>query len=314
MPVTAGRARASTEPTASPAAPVSRGTAWPHLLRQRSAVPLIVVTVALVVAGVAVGVAQAHQSAPVSRAQRSAPNDTQTNLLFDLTHVSDSVSATVGSGGVAATFTALAGAPALVDTGGKPTVLAVESQPCTGCAAQRWSLLIALSRFGTISNLPLLALPQSGSTPALATFSLDGMHYASSYVSFIGAELKDIGGNALQTLQAEGAQLLQTYDAPPYVPAGTNGFIPWVDIGNRYAMQGSGFAPVLMGNLDWGHVVTRLSNPGDPITRAIVGEANQVTAAICSATSMQPASACERSPIPALVAQLPAAKPGSSQP
>ncbi len=95
---------------------------------------------------------------------------------------------------------------------------------------------------------------------------------------------------------------MRTYDAPPYVAATSAGHIPWLDIGNRYAMQGNSF---LLQGLAWGQVAARLANASDPIAGAILGSANYLTAAICKVTSMQPATVCQGAPIAGMIEQLP---------
>lgn len=225
-------------------------------------------------------------------------------LTQELSRIAPGVSSGVGSGGLATHPTPLTGAPPLVDSGSKPIVFFVSSEPCIACASERWALVVALSRFGTFSHLPLLPLAGSSGGTAYATFSFDGAAYSSPYLTFVSVEEFDASGHALQTLSTKGQQLVSAYDAPPYVPAADSGFIPWLDIANRYATQGSAFPPAVIANLDWVHVTAHFTHAADPVTRAIVGSANQLTAAICVATSMQPASVCAAAPIPALAAAL----------
>lgn len=261
-----------------------------------------VILLVLIVVGAAAGLVTLELTGrhPAPATTSASPPATLAQTISD---IRPDVSAAVGSGGVAMPLTPLTGAPPLTDSASKPTVLFVGSEPCVACASQRWALVAALSRFGTFSHLPLLPLTD-GSGTAYATFSFSGAVYTSRYLSFTGAEEKDASGHALQSLSARGQELLGTYDAPPYVPAAVAGFIPWLDIANRYAMQGSAYSPVVIANLDWQHITARFTTAGDPVTRAIVGAANQLTAAVCSVTAMQPASVCSAAPIPSLVAAL----------
>jgi len=215
------------------------------------------------------------------------------------------VLATVGSGGMANPFSALTKAPALVDTNNLPIVFFVGSESCGPCAAERWSLVVALSRFGTFSHLPLFVTGTGPTTSQFSTFTFIGATYASTYVAFAGFEEADSAGKPLETLTQKGLQLLSTYDAPPYVPASQKGGIPWLDVANGYAMQGSGYSPALILGLDWGHITARLSSAGDPVAQGILGTANYITAAICKTTSLQPASVCSAAPIAAMIRQLP---------
>ncbi len=68
----------------------------------------------------------------------------------------------VGVPSSAAALTALpTGTPALT-SGGKPEVFYTGAEYCPYCAAQRWPLIVALSRFGTFSGL---STAFSGSPP-----------------------------------------------------------------------------------------------------------------------------------------------------
>ena len=165
--------------------------------------------------------------------------------------------------------------------------------------------MIALSRFGTFGHLPLFVTGSGPMSSRFSTFTFIGATYTSRYVALAGFEEADSAGKPLEALTTKGLQLLSTYDAPPYVAAGRKNGIPWLDVANQYVMQGSSYPPALIVGLDWGHIATRLASAGDPVTRAIVGSANYITAAICKATSLQPASVCTAAPIATMIALLP---------
>src|ERR1039458_3037960 len=76
------------------------------------------------------------------------------SVLAAVTSVSPSVSSTIGAGGVADPLEAISGSPAaLTGSSGKPEVFYLGAEFCPYCAAERWSVVIALSRFGKFSNL-----------------------------------------------------------------------------------------------------------------------------------------------------------------
>lgn len=279
---------------------------------RRLSTVLVVITTAVVVVAVTVGVTRAHGTPASAPAGVRPTSSGGVTLLQAVTQIDPAVVRAVGSGGVSDSLLSLRGAPVLLDTASKlPIVYVVTSEPCVDCAAQRWPLVVALSRFGTFAGLPLLAIPAGNSSPALATFSFASVTFSSKYIRFASSELKDLSGKALQAVTPDGQKLLSKYDAPPYVAASVAGYIPWLDIADRYALQGTGFSPLVIGNLDWGHVAAQFTNASSSITKAIVGEANYITAAICTVTSMQPANVCQAAPIPGLIAQLPAAGSGA---
>ncbi len=76
---------------------------------------------------------------------------------------------------------------------------------CPYCASERWPLVVALSRFGTWSNLAqTVSGPAPELYPATPTFSFFGATYSSPYLAFQSVEtatnqLKDGRYTALQT-------------------------------------------------------------------------------------------------------------------
>ena len=50
--------------------------------------------------------------------------------------------------------------------------------------------------------------------------------------------------------------------------------------------------PAILAGLDQQEIAAKLTNPTDPVTEAIVGTANYLTASICAETGDQPASVC----------------------
>jgi hypothetical protein len=65
---------------------------------------------------------------------------------------------------------------------------------------------------------------------------------------------------------------------------------------------------VLQG-LSWSQIASDLSDPNSNVTQAIVGNANILTAAICTATNNQPQSVCSASYIQSLEPSLNALQP-----
>src|SRR4029079_19324163 len=91
-----------------------------------------------------------------------------------------------GSAGVQAAPAPIT-APALT-SGGKPKVLYVGAEYCPFCAAQRWPVVVALSRFGTWSGLRQTTSASGDVYPDPSTLSFHRAAYASDYLSFTGVE------------------------------------------------------------------------------------------------------------------------------
>jgi hypothetical protein len=203
----------------------------------------------------------------------------------------------VGRGSVTSLPVRLPGEPPLQD-GGQPLVLYVGGEYCPFCAAQRWGLVVALTRFGTFDGLRSAASAVDDVFPATATVSFHGATYHSPYLAFAGVELagSQRGSSGayepLDTLTADQATVFRKYNAPPYLAADSAGAVPFVDFGNRFLMSGSAYSPSLLAGLDHEQIAASLADPSGAVGRAVLGSANAFTAVLCGLTGHQPASVC----------------------
>ncbi len=225
------------------------------------------------------------------------------------TSVSPTVSSTVGKGGLSNPLHATtAGTALLKGAGGKPEVLYIGADYCPNCAAERWSMVVALSRFGTFSNLYITTSSATDSYPNTNTFTFYKSTFTSQFIDFQAVETTTnqpdgLGGyKALQTPTADQQQIFDTYDASPYTSS--KGGIPFMSIGNQYLVIGTGFSPAVLQGQSWQDIASALSNANSPMTQYIVGNANYLTAAICETTNNQPASACGTQTIKDIQTQL----------
>jgi Domain of unknown function (DUF929) len=198
--------------------------------------------------------------------------------------------------GQASAPTRISGRPALTDAG-KPLVLYVGAEYCPFCAAQRWGLIVALGRFGTFTGLSAAHSATDDVYPGTPTLSFHGATYTSPYLAFQGVEVASSvrRGNSyapLDTLSAAQQAVLAEYDAPPYVPAGSAGAVPFVDFGNRFVMSGAAFSPALLSGLSHEQIVGTLAAPDSPVAAAMLGSANAFTAVLCELTGGEPAQVC----------------------
>lgn len=183
----------------------------------------------------------------------------------------------------------------LKDASGKPLVFYFGAEFCPYCAAERWPLIIALSRFGTFSGL---ATSTSSSTDVFAntrTFTFRSATYTSDVIAFQSVEASDRDGNGLQSPSAAQQALITKYDQ--------GDTIPFLDIGNGYVLLQPSYMPDAIRGMSWSQIATALGNPESPQAQAIIGSANQLTAAICTLTSNQPATVCT-APIQAIEGKL----------
>lgn len=229
---------------------------------------------------------------------RVAPADPV--VIHLVTDVSPPVVQAVGTGGLPNPLTLIQGQPPLLGPHGHPQLFFAGAQFCQYCATERWAILNALGRFGRLTHLGQMQSYEEN----LSTFSFDQSIYSSPYLDFVPVEAlgNTLAGDGqhfvpLQPLSAEQQQVFATYNGPPYFQA--TGNYPFLDLGNRYLAQGSGFDPNLLQGLwrqfplSWQQIARALSDPGSPITQAIIGTANYLTAAICTLTHQMPTSACQ---------------------
>jgi hypothetical protein len=252
----------------------------------------VAVVVVIIVAFVIVKVTS--KSPASTTAQKGAPVITPApaSLLNKVTSVPTSVATAVG---LPATSTVV---PPTTKTGqspltisGKPGVVFVGAEFCPFCAAERWSMIMALSKFGTFSNLSETTSSPWDSYPSTPTFTFRGATYTSQYITFSASEHEsnDTGPNGagrvtLEPLTKVQSNLWAKYDNP-------EGF-PFLDIGNKAFITTPSYLPSTLSGLDQADVAAKLKNPSDPVTQAIVGTSNYITAGICAVTGQKPASAC----------------------
>ena len=199
--------------------------------------------------------------------------------------------------GVASPPTAVSGT-ALTENG-KPKVLFMGDEWCPFCGAARWSLVVALSRFGSFSGLKTTLSSGNDVDPDTNTFSFVGATYSSPVLSFEAVEMQDSNRATLQTPSAADNKLLATYD--------TAGSVPFIDFGNKYIV-GSTYDPAVLQGLSWDQIAGKLSDPTSEVTKSIAGSANFLTAIICKLTNGQPASVCNTPGVQAGEAVLAQAK------
>jgi Domain of unknown function (DUF929) len=251
----------------------------------------VVVTLVLVKASSGRGTAAAASNGPAGAAL--------SGLVSDVTSVPASVLDSVGKGSLTGEGLTPVNGPALT-SGGKPELLYVGANYCPFCAAERWPMIIALSRFGTFSGLSTTHSSSTDEYPNTSTFTFYGSSYRSKYLSFVSVEettnyrqgnsaSPDVPYVTLQTPTAAEQALLDKYDPGP-----DGNSIPFIDIGNKYVEISNlaPFGPQDLSGMSWSQIAAALRDPSSTIAQGVDASANYLTAAICKLTGNQPASAC----------------------
>jgi hypothetical protein len=180
---------------------------------------------------------------------------------------------------------------------GKPELLFLGGEYCPYCAAERWSMVSALSRFGTFTGLSTSHSSTSDVFPNTPTLTFYKSTYKSNYIDFVPVELytnERVGNSSnsstpyvtLQTATTAQQALEAAYDP--------TGAIPFLDFGNKYVEVGnlSPLSPSMLAGKTWAQVAAAMNAPSSSMGKALVGNANYITAGICKLTNNQPASAC----------------------
>jgi hypothetical protein len=179
---------------------------------------------------------------------------------------------------------------ALLTAGGKPAIVFVSEESCPFCAAERWPLTVALSRFGTWSRLGTTRSSSTDVYPGTATLSFRSAVYRSARLTLRTTELTDNLGRPLQPQTPLDARLIGRYDVPPYVNGtAQSGAVPFLDIGNRYILAGAQYDPQVLAGLSATQIASQLRDPASPVARAIDRSADVIISAIDHLLAHRPA-------------------------
>jgi hypothetical protein len=212
-------------------------------------------------------------------------------VVQSVTSVTPAALQSVGPGSASMIAKPTQGDPPLT-ANGKPELLFVGGEFCPICAAERWSMVQALSRFGKFSNLSQI---RSATTDGnLATFSFYKASYTSKYMTFVPVEAEDRNRQPLEKMTAQQQSIFSKY---------TNGF-PFLYFGGKYVQTSAGFNPSDLTGLSWQQIAAQLKTPTSKVAQDILGEANNLTATICKMTNNQPSSVCLRPDITTLQSKL----------
>jgi hypothetical protein len=293
-------------------APVMPGRRLSGAMMAWGAVGLVIVIVAvLVVVKVTSGSNssnnQSNPYTPATAAPAAVVNDV-TNIPLS---VYNKVGVTSPTAAVAPPII-LTGQPPMTLNGKSPAMLYYGAEYCPYCAAERWAMTAALSRFGTWSGLKVTASSHTDVDPATHTFSYYGATLTSPYITFSGVEQysnvpTSTGYTTLQNPTNEEKAILVKYSSSKFLPnASTSGGIafPFVDINNLAIISGASYDPGILANQSWSQIASGLSDPTNPATQAIVATANYMSAAICASSKGAPASVCTSSGVRAAAKAL----------
>jgi hypothetical protein len=249
----------------------------------------VLAVIVIVVAFVLVK-ANSHSSNVAGGASNGPTGAALTSVVNDVTKVPAATLDKAGDGGSSLSSAIKPITAAALTSNGKPEIFYDGAEYCPYCAAARWGMVVALSRFGTFTGLKTVHSSTTDSPANIPTWTFYGSTYTSKYVTFTPVEettnVPDANGyTPLQTPTAAQQALVKANDP--------NGSIPFIDYGGKYVQVGD--LPMLgPSNLSgtWSKIASDLKDPTSANGKAILSAANFTTAAICELTGNQPASAC----------------------
>jgi hypothetical protein len=247
--------------------------------RRATAVISSVVVVALIVGGSVAYALNRHSHPSSNKVGAAAPA-----LVKTVTDVSQPTAESVAAGSVAAASKpqTISGTP--LGTATKPTLLYIGAEFCPFCAAQRWAMINALSRFGTFTGLQTIRSSEDN----LATFTFLKAHYTSKYVTFDGKEEADQNSKPLQKLTTTESAKWNSY-----IPPGASGpGYPFMDLAGKYVFANFLVDPSLLTGKSWTQIAAAMAKPTSALGKAEIGAANYITSTICREDGGKPANVC----------------------
>ena len=170
---------------------------------------------------------------------------------------------------------------------------------CPYCAATRWGIIAALSRFGTFDNkLYDMSSSPVDYAPNTPTFSFYGTTYSSKYLVFKAFEVEGPLNNGVVLMKTPTniMTLVLKYNKSQY--------FPFMDMGNKAIIIGTAYDPLKLAGLTRDEIAAGLTDPTNPATQAIVATANYISAGLCATTHGAPSSVCTSSGVMAAATAL----------
>jgi thiol-disulfide isomerase/thioredoxin len=256
----------------------------------------VIVVIAIVVVFVVIKVSSNNSSSGSGGSNSVTGTALPASVIKNITTVPASALNTVGTGSVPSFMaTDEGGTPALtkisdspLTSGGKPEMLYIGAEFCPYCAAERWAMAVALSRFGTFTTqLHGIHSSSTDTDPNTPTLTYYQTKYSSPYLVFTPVENETRDRGPLQNVTSQQQALWTKYDSSN----GSTGY-PFIDFGNKYVIKTPTYDPGVLAGMTWAQVAAALHNPSSQVAQGALGSANYITAAICKMTGDKPGNVC----------------------
>lgn len=262
----------------------------------------------VVIVGVLVAVSQLSSTPPTATGVEYTPRPVPAKVLHEITHVPTSAYDAAGTGiaGAVNVPTVDASNPVLTENG-KPEVFYLSGDFCPYCAAERWAIIASLSRFGTFTGLETMQSSPIDAYPRTPTFDFNNATYTSPYVTAsllerYGQETATGSHPVINTPTKAELHLIKAFDGG--TGGSPSGSIPFSDWGNKVLFSGASYSPSVLQGLSRAAIAASLQDPGNPVTKLILGSSNYMSAAVCFIDGGRPGSVCGTSGVRAAASAL----------
>jgi len=184
--------------------------------------------------------------------------------------------------------------------GGRPEIMFICAEYWSKCAAERWALVMALSKFGTFTALEGTTTSATGTSPKTPTFSLYGATYSSKYLTLVTDELEtntDVGEGEYPLLQPPTTQemtMMNAWDRAPYTTITLS--LPFAYIGGKFLLTTAQYDASAISQMSFQAAASTMSSGTSPVSRHAEAAAGYLVADFCALTHDQPARVCSQVP------------------
>jgi len=283
--------------------------AGPHLHQiRRLYVALGLIVVALVLLGALIVIRQHDPAADTSTTETFNP--APGSLISSLAQIPPSVANAVGVDTPTypvSPLTPVSGHPLWLAAAGAhgsalPVVFTYGAEFSPYAGAESWPLVIALSRFGTFTQVGQVQSSGTEAFSGLSGFTFWRVAYTSRWITLEAVE-------RYGTVDPTGARFVSlehpdSAEAAAVAVFDPSSSFPLLDVANRFVRNGSSFTPAVLAGLSASQIAGDLMYPTNPVTQALETAANEITAAICAQTGQRPGAVCSAHGVVAADAKL----------
>jgi Domain of unknown function (DUF929) len=187
-----------------------------------------------------------------------------------------------------------------LSSGGRPEIMFICAEYWSKCAAERWALVMALSKFGTFTTLKGTISSATATSPKTPTFSFYGAAYSSKYLTLVTDELEtntDVGAGEYPLLQPPTTQemtMMNAWDRAPYTTIKAS--LPFAYIGGEFLLTTAQYDASAISQKSFQAAASIMSSGTSAVSRHAEAAAGYLVAAFCALTHDQPASVCSEVP------------------